>query len=71
MTREGAPAVFVIHEVAAERAAIQGARDAAMDLIIGPFCNRLLIKGVRVRSGHAKRIANHAFEVNQSWVTLP
>ena len=32
MTREGAPAVFVIHEVAAERAAIQGARDAAMDL---------------------------------------
>ncbi len=51
MTREGAPAVFVIHEVAAERAAIQGARDAAMDLIIGPFCHRLLIKGVRVRSG--------------------
>jgi len=62
MTREGAPAVFVIHEVAAERAAIQGARDAAMDLIIGPFCNRLLIKGVRVRSGLAKRIANHALK---------
>ena len=27
MTHEGAPAVFVIHEVAAVRAAIQGARD--------------------------------------------
>ncbi len=26
MTHEGAPAVFVIHEVAAVRAAIQGAR---------------------------------------------
>jgi hypothetical protein len=62
MTREGAPAVFVIHEVAVERAAVQGARDAAMDLIIGPFCNRLLIKGVRVRNGHAKRIANHALK---------
>jgi hypothetical protein len=36
MTHEGAPAVFVIHEVAA-RAAIRGARDAAMDLTIGPI----------------------------------
>jgi hypothetical protein len=27
MTHEGAPAVFVVHEVAAVRAAIQGARD--------------------------------------------
>jgi hypothetical protein len=30
MTHEGAPAVFVIHEVAAVRATIQEARDAAM-----------------------------------------
>jgi hypothetical protein len=37
MTHEGAPAVFVIHEVAAARAAIRGARDAAMDLTIGPI----------------------------------
>ena len=36
MTHEGAPAVFVImHEVAAVRAAIQGARDAPMNSIIG------------------------------------
>jgi hypothetical protein len=33
MTRQGASAVFVIHEVAA----VRGARDAAMDLIIGPI----------------------------------
>jgi hypothetical protein len=37
MTYEGAPAVFVIHEVAAVCAAIQGARDAAKDAIIGPI----------------------------------
>jgi hypothetical protein len=37
MTHEGAPAVFVIHEVAAVRAAIQGAREAAIDSIIGPI----------------------------------
>jgi hypothetical protein len=37
MTHEGAPAVFVIHEVAAVRAAVQGARDGAMDSIIGPI----------------------------------
>ena len=36
MTHEGDPAVFVIHKVAAVRAAIQGARDAAMDSIIRP-----------------------------------
>ena len=33
MTHECATAVFVIHDLAAVRAAIQGARDAAMDLI--------------------------------------
>jgi hypothetical protein len=37
MTHEGAPALFVIHKVAAVRAAIQGARDAAMDSIIRPI----------------------------------
>jgi len=36
MTREGIPAVFVIPEVAAVRAA-QGACDAAVDSIIGPI----------------------------------
>jgi hypothetical protein len=35
MTHEGVPAVFVMHEVAAVRAAIQGARDAPMNSIIG------------------------------------
>ncbi len=35
MTHEGVPAVFVMHEVAAVRAAIQGAHDAAMNSIIG------------------------------------
>ncbi len=35
MTHEGTPAVCPIREVAAARAAIQEARDAAMDLIIG------------------------------------
>jgi hypothetical protein len=35
MTHKGAPSVFVIHEVAAVRAAIPGARDAALDSIIG------------------------------------
>jgi hypothetical protein len=34
MTHEGASAVFSIHEVASVRAAIQGARDAAMDLFM-------------------------------------
>jgi hypothetical protein len=35
MTHEGPPAVFVIHEVAAVRAVILGAREATMDSIIG------------------------------------
>jgi len=62
MTPEGAPAVFVIHEVAAVHAAIQWARDAAMDSTIGSICNRLLINGVCVRSEHATGIANHALQ---------
>jgi hypothetical protein len=33
MTEEGGPAVFVVDEVAAARAVVQGARDAAMDSI--------------------------------------
>jgi hypothetical protein len=37
MTREGAPAAFVIHEVAALRVAIPGAHSAAMDSIVGPI----------------------------------
>ena len=36
MTHEGATVVFVIHDLTAGRAAIQGARDAAMNLIVGP-----------------------------------
>jgi hypothetical protein len=32
------------------------------------FCNRLLVKGVRVRSDHAKGIANHALKWNRSRV---
>jgi hypothetical protein len=55
MTHEGPPAVFVIHEVAAVRAAIQGARDAAMDSIIRPISKSKPIKGVRVRSEPRKR----------------
>jgi hypothetical protein len=35
MTHEGPPAVFVIHEVAAVRAVIPGAREATMGSIIG------------------------------------
>jgi hypothetical protein len=38
MTHEVAPAVFVIHEVAAARGAIQGG-NAAMSSIVGPICN--------------------------------
>jgi hypothetical protein len=38
MTHEGAPVVFVIHEVAAVRAAMQGTtRDASMNSIIPPI----------------------------------
>jgi hypothetical protein len=36
MTHEGAPAVFVIHEVAAVRAAQEGVR-RSVDSIIGPI----------------------------------
>jgi hypothetical protein len=54
MTHEVAPAVFVIHQVAAVREAIQGG-NAAMNSIIGPiFVTPLLSEGVRVRSDHAK-----------------
>jgi hypothetical protein len=57
MTHEVAPAVFVIHQVAAVREAIQGG-NAAMNSIIGPiFVTPLLSEGVRVRSDHAKRIS--------------
>ena len=35
MTHEGPPAVFVVHEVAAVRAVIPGAREATMDSISG------------------------------------
>jgi hypothetical protein len=38
MTHEVAPSVFVIHEVAAARGAIQGG-NAAMSSIIDRFCN--------------------------------
>ena len=58
MTHEVAPAgvrqVFVIHEVASVREAIQGG-NAAMNSIIGPICNPLLIEGVRVRGRPRKR----------------
>jgi hypothetical protein len=66
MTHEVAPAVFVIHEVAAVCEAIQGG-NAAMNSIIGPILKPLLIEGARVRSDHAKGIANHGMK--QSRVT--
>ena len=59
MTREGIPAVFVIPEVAAVRAA-QGRATQRWTQLSDRFCNRLLIEGVRVRSDHAKGIADHA-----------
>ena len=44
MTHEGAPVVFVIHEVAPVRAAIHGARDAPTGSIIGPIrCEAMII----------------------------
>jgi hypothetical protein len=52
MTHEGAPAVFVIHEVAPVRAAIQGARDAPTGSIIGLI---LYDQRCSVRSDHAKK----------------
>jgi len=51
MTHEVAPSVFVIHEVA------KGQR--SYESIIDRVCNPPLIEGVRVRSDHAKGIANH------------
>jgi len=60
-TRRRSRAVFVIHEVAAVCATRQGARDAAMDSIIRPIL-KSPIKGVRLRSDHAKGIANHALK---------
>jgi hypothetical protein len=58
MTHEVAPAVLVIHEVAAEREAIQG-RKRRDELNYRTDFVTLLIQGVRVRSDHAKGIANH------------
>jgi len=44
--------VFVIHEVAAVRAVIPGAREATMVSMIGTILHRPM-KDVRVRSDHA------------------
>ena len=52
MTHEVAPAVFAIHEVA------KGATQLRTQLS-DRVCNPPLIEGVRVRSDHAKGIANH------------
>jgi hypothetical protein len=52
MTHEVAPAVFVIHEVA------RGQRSDELNYRT-EFVTPLLIEGVRVRSDHAKGIANH------------
>jgi hypothetical protein len=58
MTQEVAPAVFVIHEVAAVREAIQGG-NAAMNSIIGPIfvtpADRRCPREERPRKG----VANH------------
>jgi len=44
MTHEGAPAVFVIHDVASVRAAIHGACDEPTGSIIGPIrCEAVII----------------------------
>jgi hypothetical protein len=50
MTHELAPAVFVIHEVAVVREAIQGGQRSDELKYRTDFCNPLLIGGVRVRS---------------------
>jgi hypothetical protein len=57
MTHECATAVFVIHDLAAVRAAIQGARDAAMDLI-----GSSSICGLARRWGGIRRSMVHYFE---------
>jgi hypothetical protein len=62
MKQEGVPAVFVVHEVAAVRAAIEEARDPAWTQLSPRFCNRLLIKGVGVRNDQARGIANRALK---------
>ena len=54
MAHEVAPAVFVIHEVAAVRVAIQGATQRSTQLS-DRFCNRLLIEGVHVRSDRTQK----------------
>jgi hypothetical protein len=59
MTHEVAPAAFVIHEVAAVREAIQGGQRSDELNYRSDFCNPRLIEGVRVRSDHAKGVANH------------
>jgi hypothetical protein len=59
MTHEGAPAGF-IHEVTAVRVVIPGAREARRTRLSERFCNRLLIKRVRVRNDHDKGIADQA-----------
>ena len=62
MKQEGVPAVFVVHEVAAVRAAIGEARDPAWTQLSPRCCNRLLIKGVGVRNDQARGIANRALK---------
>ena len=63
--------MLVLDDDAAVDVPIQWARDAAVDSIIGPICNRLLIKGVRVRSDHTKGIVNHAYPANQQCARTP
>lgn len=60
MMSAAALTVFIIHKVAALRATIQGRATHRWTQLSDRFCNRLLIKGVRVRSNHEKGITNHA-----------
>ena len=62
MTPADASTVFVIGDDAAVRAAIQGRPTQRWTQLSNRFCNRLLIKGVRVRCDHANGIANHALK---------
>jgi hypothetical protein len=66
MTHEVAPAVFVIHEVAAVREAIQGA-NATMNSIYRTDFVTPADRSADVRSDQAKGIANHGMK--QSRVT--
>ncbi len=68
MTREGIPAVFVIPEVAAVRAA-QGACDAAVDSIIGPILQPPADRRCPREERPRKRDRESCFELNQSRVT--